>query len=253
MKNLNSRKEPDSSLKTKSLGFGRGEGGKRCQVTGTGSVLGHFCFHHSRDWARRSPSALVRHKKGCIPFCYLLPLELWPKQRKQKTQKSQTLKLTNKKYLQGEASRDFCQWEKLHKTPGEASFVFSWTFYFVSCASILFFFHLLLFTSGYFHPLSSFLRAFSCHWFAEECQGVLAQKESTDASEMPPGGCSETGAARILVPALGNPGAVIEVPVIWVNCAQWTQSQRHTSLVAPPINNLYVYIEKPRRLISSLY
>lgn len=62
--------------------------------------------------------------------------------------------------------------------------------------------------------------------------------------QMPPGGCSEMGALSILVPTLGNPGAVIEVPVIWVNCVLWTQTQRHTSLTVPPINNLYVYIEK---------
>lgn len=61
------------------------------------------------------------------------------------------------------------------------------------------------------------------------------------------------GAVRILVPTLGNPGAVIEVPVVWLNCVLWIQTQRHTSLMAPPLNNLYVYIEKPLCLISSLY
>lgn len=55
------------------------------------------------------------------------------------------------------------------------------------------------------------------------------------------------------MPALGNPGAVIRVPVTWANCVPWTPTQRHTSPSVPPINHMYVYIEKPPRLILPLY
>lgn len=68
-------------------------------------------------------------------------------------------------------------------------------------------------------------------------------------AQMPPR-CAELGGSWL--PALGNPGAVIEMPVIWVNCVLWTPAQRHSSLMAPPINNLYVYIAKPGRFISVL-
>lgn len=68
---------------------------------------------------------------------------------------------------------------------------------------------------------------------------------STDASEKQAGGCRELGPP-------GEHGAAAQLPVTCVNGALGTGTQRHASLVVPPVNHMYVCRENPLHLISSL-